>query len=195
MRHSSAGVLMSLYLDERLNGRQMRLLEHHLAQCAACHRDLARLRLAAPALRETDPAATAEVPADLVERVSRRVAAFEAQKATDLARARQRRAARKVARAAFWRGQGWRLAGAVVALVMAVAIWWRTFPQNGLAGAAARLGPDLFQLLLTPGPDEIAWSVWIAGAALALGAGGWLARADASAEWRRALAERLPQLW
>ncbi|HEX9036683.1 MAG TPA: zf-HC2 domain-containing protein [Ktedonobacterales bacterium] len=195
MRHARVGVLMSLYLDERLTARDIRHLERHLAQCAACRRDLARLRLAEPALREADPAAAVEIPADLVERVSQRVAAYEAQKATDRARARHRRAVRKAARAAFWRGSGWRLAGAIVALVLAVTIWWRTNPGNGLSGLAARLGPDVFQALIAPGPDEIAWSVWIAGAALALGVGGWLARADASAEWRRALAERLPQLW
>jgi anti-sigma factor RsiW len=195
LRHTHAGVLMSLYLDQRLDTRGLRQLEQHLGQCAACRRDMARLRLAEPALRETDPAAASEVPTDLVERVSRRVAAYEARKATDMARARQRRAARKVARAAFWRGPGWRLVGAAVALVIAVTVWWRSYPESGLAGAAARLGTDLFQLLLTPGPDEIAWSVWIAVAALALGVGGWLARADASEEWRRALVDRLPQLW
>lgn len=194
MRHTRAGVLMSLYLDERLDERGGRQLERHLAECAACRRDLARLRLAEPALRETDPVAVTQVPADLVERITRRVAAYEAQRATELARARQRRAARRIERAAFWRGQGLRLVVVVAALIVAIGVWWRTYPENGLAGAASRLGVDVLQLLATPGPDEVAWSVWIAGAALALGVGGWLARADASAEWRRALAERIPRV-
>ncbi len=195
MRHTRAGVLMSLYLDERLEERGVRQLERHLAKCSACRRDLARLRLAEPALRDADPVAMAQIPEDLVDRITQRVAAYEAQRASDLARARERRAARREARAAFWRGPSVRLVMVVAALIMAVAIWWRTSPANGLAGAASRLGPDVMQLLATPGPDEVAWSVWIAGAALALGAGGWLARADASAEWRRALAERIPRVW
>lgn len=195
MRHIRAGVLMSLYLDERLDVRETRQLERHLAECSPCRRDMARLRLAAPALRDGDPAAVMQVPVDLVERIARRVAAYEAQRAVDLARARQRSAARRMARAAFWRGPGWRLVAVVSALIVAMGVWWRTYPENGLTGAVARLGPDALQLLATPGPDEIAWSVWIAGAALALAAGGWLARAEASAEWRRALVERLPRVW
>ncbi len=195
MRHTRAGVLMSLYLDERLDDRGALQLERHLAECAGCRRDLARQRLAEPALRETDLAAVTQVPADLAARVAQRVAAYEAQRTFALAQARQRRAARRMARAAFWRGPGLRLVVMASALIVAVGIWWRTYAASGLVGAAGHLGPDVLQLLATPGPDEIAWSVWIAGAALALGAGGWLARADASAEWRRALAERLPQLW
>ena len=195
MRHTRAGVLMSLYLDERLDARGALRLERHLAECAECRRDLARQRLAEPALRETDLAAVTQVPADLVARVAQRVAAYETQRVFAQAQARQRRVTRRAARAAFWRGPGLRLVVMSAALVVAVSIWWRTYAASGLVGAASRLGPDVLQLLATPGPDEIAWSVWIAGAALALGAGSWLARADASAEWRRALAERLPQLW
>ncbi len=195
MRHARAGVLMNLYLDERLDERGARHLERHLAECATCRRDLARLRLAEPALREADPMARAQVPSELADQIMRRVAAYEARRAAELARTRARREARRQARAAFWRGPGWRLVGVVVALVVAVGVWWRTYPESGLAGAATRLGMDALQLLATPGPEEIAWSVWIAGAALALGAGGWLARADASAEWRRALVERLPRVW
>lgn len=195
MRHTRAGVLMSLYLDERLDTRETRLLARHLAECVECRRDMARLRLAEPALREADPVARAQVPADLADQIMRRVAAYEAQRAADLAQARQWRAARRAARTAFWRESGWRLVVMTAALIVAAGIWWRTYPSNGLAGAAARLGPDALELLATPGPNGVAWSVWIAMVALALGVGGWLARADASAEWRRALAERLPRVW
>lgn len=195
MRHTRASVLMNLYLDDRLDARGALQLERHLGQCPACRRDLARLRLAEPALREADPMARAQPPADLVERITRRVAAYEAQRAVDLARAARERMARRQARIAYWRGPGWRLVGAVMALIMAAVIWWRTYPTSGLAGSMARFGQDTLQLLASPGPDGIAWAVWVAAAALTLGLGGWLARADASAEWRRALAERLPQLW
>ncbi len=195
MRHTRAGVLMSLYLDERLDASGARQLERHLASCAECRRDLARMRLAEPALRESDLAARTPLPSDLAEQIMRRVAAYEAQRAADLARARQRRAARRAARVAFWRGPGWRLVTVTLALIAAVIVWWRTYPSNELAGAAAHLAPDALQLLATPGPSGIAWSVWIALVALALVVGGWLARAEISAEWRRALVERLPQLW
>ncbi len=195
MRHTRTGVLMSLYLDERLDTRGTRQLERHLVECAECRRDLARLRLAEPALREADPVARMPVPVDLTERIMRRVEAYEARRAADLARARQRRAARRAARAAFWRGPGWRLVAVTAALIVAMGIWWRTYPSNGLAGAAERLGQDALQLLSAPGPSGIAWSVWIALLALALGVGGWLARAETSAEWRRALVEWLPRVW
>jgi anti-sigma factor RsiW len=186
---------MSLYLDGRLNASGARQLERHLADCAACRRDLARLRLAEPALREGDPMSCAAVPDELAERVMRRVAAYETERAASLARAARRKAARRRARLAFWRGQGWRLVAVVVALVIATGVWWRTYPENGVEGAVTRFWADALQLLVTPGPDEIAWGVWIGGAALALVVGGWLVRADASAAWRRALVERLPQLW
>jgi anti-sigma factor RsiW len=186
---------MNLYLDERLDASGALRLERHLVECPACKRDLARLRLAEPALREADPVARAQVPAELADQIMRRVAAYEAQRAADLARARQRRMARREARGAFWRGPGLRVVAAAVALIVAVAVWWRSYPANGLAGAASRLGPNVLQWLATPGPDAIAWAAWIAGAAVALGVGGWLARADASAAWRRALVDRLPQLW
>src|SRR5512146_2869161 len=120
MRHARAGVLMNLYLDERLDGRGARQLESHLAECVACRRDLARLRLAEPALREADPMARAQIPPELADQIIRRVAAYEAQRAADLARARARRVARRQARAAFWRGSGWRLVVVVVALIVAV---------------------------------------------------------------------------
>jgi hypothetical protein len=195
MRHTRAGFLMSLYLDQRLDAPATRQLERHLAECASCRRDMARLRLAEPALREADPVAWAQVPVDLAERIAQRVAAYEAQRAADLARARRRREARAAAQAAFWRGPGWRLAVMVSALIVALGVWWRTYPENGLAGAVTRMGPDVMQWLATPGPSGIAWSVWIAMLGLALGAGGWLARADASAEWRRSLGEWLPRVW
>lgn len=195
MKHSRAARLMSLYLDDRLDSAGALRLERHLADCAACRRDLARLRLASPALLETDPVAVTTTPNDLTERVMRRVATYEARRRAALMAANARRIAQRRARAAFWRGPGWRLAAVTVALIIATGVWWRTYPENGLVGAVSRFWTDTLALLATPGPEAIAWSVWIAGAALALVAAGWLARAEASAEWRRAIAERLPQFW
>jgi anti-sigma factor RsiW len=195
MKHTRANVQMSLYVDGRLDANGLRQLERHLMSCAACRRDLARMRLPESVLRESDLMARSPLPDRFAEHVMQRVEIYEAErKAAQDWKARQK-VARRRAQIAFWRGSGWRLIGAAIALVIAVAIWWRTYPENGIEGAVAHFWADTLQLLTIPGPDEIAWSVWIGGAALALSVCYWLSRAEASAEWRRALAARLPQLW
>jgi hypothetical protein len=50
-------------------------------------------------------------------------------------------------------------------------------------------------LLLSPGPYSIAWALWGAAALAALGVFVWLRRTEALTSWRRALEERLPQIW
>jgi len=91
---------------------------------------------------------------------------------------------------------------ALVALAVALAtfVWPAPFGQGVTPAMLAQLEPTHLlgaaeQWLLTPGPDAIMWAIWVAGAVVALVAVAWFARADASAEWRRALVERLPQLW
>ena len=196
MRCGQASGWISLYLDGRLDVRRLGRLESHLMSCAECRRDLARLRLVQTALHEEQPV---EEPANLNEAVMRRIAAYEARRASVAAMARQRaaalRAERRAQRAQVWRGVGARRALALVVALAALAVWAQMATPNLLPGMAERLGPNVLQLLFTPGPDEIAWSVWIAGVALALAIFTWLARADASEELRRALADRLPQLW
>jgi anti-sigma factor RsiW len=186
---------MSLYLDGRLDVRRLGRLERHLTLCPECRRDLARLRLMQTALREER---LVDEPARLHEHVMRRISAYEAQRASDAALARQRaarKAERKVERAQAWRSVGMRRVLALMVALAALIAWAQVTTPTLLPGMAARLGPNLLQLLVLPGPYEIAWSVWIVGAALALGACTWLARTDASEELRRALADRLPQLW
>lgn len=196
MKCGRANDWMSLYLDGRLDVQRLGRLEHHLISCAACRSDLARLRQVQASLREQRQM---EEPPGLTEHVMRRISAYEAQRASEAAQARQRAAARHAVRAErwaqAWRGAGARRALALVAALVALVVWAQMRTPTLLSGMAARLGPDVLQLLVTPGPDEIAWSVWIAGVALALGAFTWLARTDAPEELRRALAERLPQLW
>lgn len=196
MRCRQASEWISLYLDGRLDVRRLGRLERHLMSCAECRRDLARLRLAQAALCEEQ---MAEEPAGLNEAVMRRIAAYEAQRASEAAMARQRAAAhaaeRRARRAQAWRGIGARRALALVVALVALVVWAQMTTPKLLPNMAAHLGPNVLQLLFTPGPEEIAWSVWIAGAALALAIFTWLARADASEELRRALADRLPQLW
>ncbi len=89
---------------------------------------------------------------------------------------------------------------ALVALALAAFVWPAPFGASVTPAQMTQLTPgrllsDAEQWLLTPGPDAIIWGVWVAGAVVALVAVAWFARADASAEWRRALVERLPQLW
>lgn len=192
MKCNRATQWLSLYLDGRLDVRRLGRLERHLIECVACRHELARLRLMELAMREER---AVEEPAGLTEHVMRRISAYEAQRASEAAMARQRAAARRAARAQAWRGVGARRALALALALVALAIWTQIMTPTLLPGFAGRLGPNVLQLLATPGPYAIAWSVWIAGVALALGVGAWVARADAPEEWRRALAERLPQLW
>lgn len=192
MKCGRASGWMSLYVDGRLDVRRLNRLEAHLMSCADCRRDLARLRLVQTALREER---LVEEPAGLTAHVMRRISAYEAQRASDEAMARQQAAAREAARAQAWRGVGVRRALVLAVVLAALIAWAQITTPNLLPEMAARLGPNVLQLLVSPGPDEIAWSVWIAGAALALGGFTWLARTDASEELRRALADRLPQLW
>lgn len=196
MRCGQARNWSSLYLDGRLDVRRLGRLERHLVTCAECRRDLARLRVTQIALREES---LVEEPTGLHEAVMRRVSAYEARRASEAAAERQRLAARRVERqerrAQFWRGIGLRRALALAVAFTALVIFAQVTTPHLLSDVTGRLGPNVLQLLFTPGPEQIAWSVWIAGAALALGACAWFARADASEELRRALAERLPQLW
>ena len=192
MRCGRANDWMSLYLDSRLEMRRLEQLERHLLGCEACRRDLARLRLVQMALRDER---MVEEPAGLNEHVMRRISAYEAQRASKAAMARQRAAARRIARGQAWRGAGARRALALALTLVAFVVWAQVTTPTLLPNLAAHLGPNLLQLLVSPGPYEIAWSVWIAGATLALAAFTWLARTEASEEFRRALADRLPQLW
>ena len=190
-----ASGLMSLYIDARLDMRGTERLERHLVTCPACRHDLARLRVMQMALREER---LVEEPTGLTEHVMRRISAYEAQRASDAARARQRKALkaeRRVARAQAWRAVGVRRVLALAVAVVALAVWAQMTTPRLLPGFTSHLGPNLLQLLVTPGPYEIAWSIWIAGASLAVAIFTWFARTDASEELRRALAERLPQLW
>lgn len=192
MKCARANEWLSLYLDGRLDMRRLGRLEQHLIECAACRHELARLRLMELALREER---SVDEPTGLTEHVMRRISAYEAQRASEAALARQRVAARQAERAQAWRAAGARRVLALAVALAAFIVWAQVAAPTLLPGFAERLAPDVLQLLSTPGPYAIAWSVWIAGAALAVGVGAWVARTDASEELRRALADRLPQLW
>src|SRR5487761_486680 len=120
MKCGRANDWMSLYLDGRLDVQRLGRLEHHLISCAACRSDLARLRQVQAALREQRQM---EEPPGLTEHVMRRISAYEAQRASEAAQARQRAAARKIARAQVWRGVGARRAIALAIALVAFTTW------------------------------------------------------------------------
>lgn len=192
MKCARASEWLSLYVDGRLDVRRLGRLESHLTECAACRSELVRLRQVELALREER---SVEEPTGLTEHVMLRISAYEAQRASKAALARQQAAARKAERAQAWRGAGARRVLALAVALAAFIVWAQVAAPTLLPGFAARLAPDVLQLLSSPGPYAIAWSVWIAGAALAVSVGAWVARTDAPEELRRALADRLPQLW
>lgn len=192
MKCSRARAGLSLYVDGQLEMRRLSRLERHLGECAGCRDDLARLLVTQAALREESLAAE---PANMTELVMGRVAAHEARRASAAALARQRRAERRRRRAALLQGIKIRRVIALTAALVAVIVWAQVTTPHLLPDLLARVGGGALQLLVTPGPDAIAWSVWAVGAAATLSACAWLARADASEDLRRALVERLPQLW
>ena len=66
---------------------------------------------------------------------------------------------------------------------------------GAVANTLAHQFDGVISALLSPGPDQVSWAVWLAGGLVTLMAVIWFMRADASSQWRRAISERLPQLW
>lgn len=176
------------YLDGRLDSAQVAALQRHLHGCPACRADLVLYE----ALRETlsedalcehvGVAAQPIVVPDLAPLVLQRIARADAE-----------RAAAREKSLVTWRERRWQ--GVVALLLLALA--WLVAPGGGdgynrglnhaLSSASA--------VLLTPGPDSIAWLAWAAGVALVLVLVCSVLRAESAAEWRRAVSQRLPQLW
>jgi anti-sigma factor RsiW len=153
-------------------------MDAHLAACAACQHDYALLEEVRDALAMP---AVAEI--DLTAAIRGRIAQYE------ITAAARRERFRVLRRDVLRRG-----AVVVVLIMLAVA-----FLQPGLWHSATdsvqRTWPQLLTLLLSPGPYSIAWALWGAAALAALGVIVWLRRTEALTSWRRALEERLPQIW
>jgi anti-sigma factor RsiW len=177
-----AAYWLQLYIDGRLERTRLARLEQHLAICGACPQELALLEQIRDGARASELVAE---PAELTERILYRIAAYEA---------------RHAARAEEWLpgvprwAIGWR--SAVVALLVFAAL---ALLQPGafatLSDTLSRHATNAYTLLMAPGPDAISWGVWVGGLVAALLLTVWFARADASSAWRRAISERLPQLW
>jgi len=181
--------LIQLYLDDRLSQKQAEELQRHLSGCAACREELSALLSLRHAVVETDisPDITqAGAPADLTDAIMRRIAAYETRKKLE------RRPEFIPDFVPEW--VGWR---SVVVSVVLVALLV-TALLGGLGSVANTLAHQfdgVISALLSPGPDQISWAVWLGGGLLTLLAVIWFVRADASSQWRRAISERLPQLW
>lgn len=166
---------LQLWLSGQLPEERRAELERHLGSCAACRDELAllvtvRTALAAPASAE---------PAYLTDRILRRVAVYEVERA-------QLAAVRRVF--------ALRAASVLVALLVAVAVFQPVLWSEATQSLSHTLA-DLYQTLMMPGPNSIAWSVWFLGALLMLAVAFVALRTDVSASWRRSVSERLPQLW
>ena len=171
-----ASTWLQLYVDGRLSVRRLLQLEAHLDACQACREDLNVLEAICHGAAALD---YGYEPADLTERIMRRVAAVER--------------GRAAGRGAF--GLGWGdalLAGLLATLMTALFLWF----QPALSRQASEA---LISSLLTVDHGVVAvvstWSAWVVwliwgGAGLALAV--WFAGGEVRAGWRRALADRLP---
>lgn len=169
---------LQLSVDGRLDADKQGILQEHLAGCPLCQHDYALLEEVRDALAMP---VVAEI--DLTDAIRQRVARYELALAT--------RRARRYALNRDLLGRG-----AVVVILVMLAI---AFLQPGLWHSATnsvqRSWPQVLTLLLSPGPNSIAWAVWGAAALVAVALVVWLKRTEALATWRRTLEERLPQIW
>jgi anti-sigma factor RsiW len=188
---------IQLDLDDRLSQARAEELQRHLAGCAACREELSALLSLRHAIVETDltPAvasAGAPDPADLTDAIMRRIVAFEAHKAAERA-ALERWPQFIPDRSLAWVGPR-----SIAVSVVLVALLITALLPGGWGAVANTLAHNfdgVVSALLSPGPNQVSWAVWLAGGLVTLIAVVWFMRADASSEWRRAISERLPQLW
>jgi anti-sigma factor RsiW len=176
--------LIQLYLDDRLSHAQALELQRHVGGCAACREELSallNLRMAIVATDVESDLTPEGAPADLTDAIMRRIAVYETRKAVER-KTMERRPEFIPEFVPDW--VGWRSVLVSVALAALVIAALLPGGWNGVIGA-----------LLSPGPDQISWAVWLGGGLVTLLAVIWFVRADASADWRRAISERLPQLW
>jgi anti-sigma factor RsiW len=177
---------LQLYIDGRLERARLARLEGHLAACEACRRELALLEQIRDCASERE---LVPEPADLTQRILYRIAAYEARRALP-AEAGPLGSGVGIPR---W-VTSWRGAIAAVVILMALALL-RPGAFASAMDTLSRQAASAYMLLLTPGPDSISWGVWVVACLATLALAVWFVRADASSTWRRAISQRLPQLW
>jgi anti-sigma factor RsiW len=198
---ASAQQLIHLYLDDRLNEKQAEALQRHLSGCAACREELSALLNLRLVIIATDiemglTPERAHEPADLTDAIMQRVAAYEIHKAEAEVEKRTELERRRETLPDFFPARvGWRSVGVSVVLVALLVTALLPGGWGAVADTLARDSNGVVGVLLSPGPNQISWAVWLGGGLVTLMAVVWFVRADASSEWRRAISERLPQLW
>lgn len=168
---------LQLSVDGRLDADRQRSLDAHLATCVSCRHDYALLEevrdaLAMPVVAEIDLSAA----------IRGRIAHYE------LALAARRERMQVMRRDLTRRG------AVVVVLAMLAVAFLQPGLWHSVADSVQRTWPQVLMVLLSPGPESIAWVVWGAAALVALGLVIWLRRTEALTNWRRALEERLSQI-
>ncbi len=183
MTCKKAAYWLQLYIDGRLERSRLAHLEQHLTACDRCREELTLLEQIRDCAQESELVAE---PTDLTERILDRVAAFEAHRA--------RRAEEWLPGVPQW-ALGWRSAVLAMLILLALIVLAEPGALARVSDTLANHATSAYTLLLMPGPDSISWGIWVGGVAAALALTVWFVRADASSAWRRAISQRLPQLW
>lgn len=176
-----ANVWLQLYVDGRLDPRQISALERHLDGCAECRAALSAYEVVA---RSAGMPEGAPEPAHLTALVMARIAAYEAQK----------RGRGQTVAAQMQRQFGPRWTDALLAAVLAtVSTLIFALLNPGVREAMAHTFPLAATMLGAPGPGAIAWSAWIVWIASGTGLTLVLAGVEVRTAWRKRLTARLGQ--
>ena len=169
-----ANVWLQLYIDGRLDPRQLPALEDHLDGCAECRAALAAYEVV---VQSAGMPEGAPEPAQLTAAIMARIAAYEAQR-------------RPVAQGQFAPRWGDALLAALLATLSTLLF---ALLNPGVRDAMAHAFPLAATLLGAPGPGAIAWSAWVVWIASGMGLTLVLAGAEVRAAWRKRLAARWGQ--
>lgn len=167
---------IQLYIDGRLEPRQLPALEAHLDTCAECRAALAAYEVVARAAGLPEGAPD---PEQLTASIMARVATHEARKRQRLAAQRQF--------APRW-------ADALLAALLAtLSTLLFALLNTGVRATMAHTFPLAAALLGAPGPGAIAWGAWVVWIASGAGLTLILAGGEVRTAWRKRLVARLGQ--
>ncbi len=196
MNCSRAQHLLQLYMDGQLNLRQMRILERHLAHCAACR---AEWMLLEDVVAEVHSLSHVTEPSWLTERIMTRVAETTAQPPTELAIESPRMRQRTPQRTPFRLTIQDLILSSLLATIVVVGF---AIFQPGLRDALGKsvnplLGTVLadLQFLISPNAGIlglVAWLLWVGlGIIITL----VLAGSEVRSQWRQRIRGWLPEGW
>jgi predicted anti-sigma-YlaC factor YlaD len=179
MRCSDATVQLQLYIDRRLTMSQVRVLEAHVAQCAACRNQLYLLEEVASTLHNLQLVAE---PADMTMRIMQRVA-VSSQRQVD-------------GQFSLWRPSLVELLTAVflASITTLVIIWQQPSLRAVLpfANPLTRAFATILHLLVTADMGTLSLVLWIGGTILGICITLALVGDEIRSEWFKAMMDRLP---